>query len=598
MKVWIVCVAVFSVLMSINTLANTLSIKVHSPDTSAIHIIGNTPPLSMDTPLQLIRKGNHYGISLWLPSTQINDVIRYQFVTEDGSNNLGANQFNQPPELLLEPIQGMRQTKLTQSHTQAIHTFGVPDMINIDEVDNFTPAQLLADLAIAKETIMSIHPGVNRYLDEMQLVQLFSQAKQQLSQPQSVKDAYLIFSKLVATLQCGHTHTGIYNQSALIDQLTLAPANKLPLLFQNIDNRWFITHNLSDKSIIRPGTEIIAINNMAVKTISQQLRSFLSADGNNPAQLNYLTQLLPTTNYQLFDAYFPLLFNPDNKHYKLTLRLPNSGREVIIDVAALTLKQREQALLNLEPTLADNTSSWQYRTLANNTAYLKLGSFATYNMEFDWRAFYAQAFTDIAQTQAQHLIIDIRGNGGGADETMLQLGEYLSGSLNNQLPFIAKRSNIEISDNIKPYLKTWDNDLLTQDQPPIPTLEKVQTPYNGKVWLLVDGANSSATFMMAKQYQDAGIATIIGSPTGGNVNGINGGGMFFMVLPNTQIEIDIPIYQSLPVDNEIVDPPNTQGVIPDVLIKPTVGDIVKAQDGVLKRVLAHIHSTNTQSNIQ
>jgi len=519
MKVWIVCVAVFSVLMSINTLANTLSIKVHSPDTSAIHIIGNTPPLSMDTPLQLIRKGNHYRISLWLPSTQINDVIRYQFVTEDGSKNLEANQFNQPPELLLEPIQGMRQTKLTQSHTQAVHTFGVPDMINIDEVDNFTPAQLLADLAIAKETIMSIHPGVTRYLDEMQLAQLFSQTKQQLSQPQSVKDAYLIFSKLAATLQCGHTHTGIYNQSALIDQLTLAPANKLPLLFQNIDNRWFITHNLSDKSIIRPGTEIIAINNMAVKTISQQLRSFLSADGNNPAQLKYLTQLLPTTSYQLFDAYFPLLFNPDNEHYKLTLRLPNSGREVIIDVAALTLKEREQALLNLEPTLADNTSSWQYRTLANNTAYLKLGSFATYNMEFDWRAFYAQAFTDIAQTQAQHLIIDIRGNGGGSDETMLQLGEYLSGSLNKQLPFIAKRSNIEISDNIKPYLKTWDNELFTQAQPSIPTLEKVQTPYDGKVWLLVDGANSSATFMMAKQYQDEGIATIIGSPTGGNMNG-------------------------------------------------------------------------------
>ena len=597
MKVWIVCVAVFSVLMSINTLANTLSINVHSPDTSAIHIIGNTPPLSMDTPLQLIRKGNHYRISLWLPSTQINDVIRYQFVTEDGSKNLGAYQFNQPPELLLEPIQGMRQTKLTQSHTQAVHTFGVPDMINIDEVDNFTPAQLLADLAIAKETIMSIHPGVTRYLDEMQLAQLFSQAKQQLSQPQSVKDAYLIFSKLAATLQCGHTHTGIYNQSALIDQLTLAPANKLPLLFQNIDNRWFITHNLSDKSIIRPGTEIIAINNMAVKTISQQLRSFLSADGNNPAQLKYLTQLLPTTSYQLFDAYFPLLFNPNNQHYKLTLRLPNSSREVIIDVVALTLKEREQALLNLEPTLADNTSSWQYRTLANNTVYLKLGSFATYNMEFDWRAFYAQAFTDIAQTQAQHLIIDIRGNGGGSDETMLQLGEYLSGSLNKQLPFITKRSNIEISDNIKPYLKTWDNELFTQAQPSIPTLEKVQTPYDGKVWLLVDGANSSATFMMAKQYQDAGIATIIGSPTGGNVNGINGGGMFFMVLPNTQIEIDIPIYQYLPVD-DIVDPQNTQGVIPDVLIKPTVADIITAQDGVLKRVLAHIHSTGTQASIQ
>jgi len=48
----------------------------------------------------------------------------------------------------------------------------------------------------------------------------------------------------------------------------------------------------------------------------------------------------------------------------------------------------------------------------------------------------------------------------------------------------------------------------------------------------------------------------------------------------------------------MVDPQNTQGVIPDVLIKPTVADIITAQDGVLKRVLAHIHSTGTQASIQ
>ena len=597
MKIWIFCIAVFSMLMSVTTLANTLNIKVHSPDTSGIHIVGTTPPLSMDTPLPLIRQGNDYRISLWLPSTQMDDTVRYQFVTLNESQTVTFNQLNQSPKLLAEPIQGLRQTKLTQAHTQATHTFGVPDTINFDEVDNFTPAQLLADLAIVKEAFMSIHPGATRYLDEVQLAQLFSQTKQQFSQPQSVKDAYLTLSKLAAALQCSHTHTGIYNQSAFIDQLTLAPANKLPVLFQNIDNRWYITHNLSDKSIIRPGTEIVAINNIAVDTMSQQLRPYLSADGNNPAQLDYLTQLRPTTRYQLFDAYFPLLFNADNQSYKLTLRLPNTGRELIVDVAALTLKQREQALLKTQPELADSTSNWQYRTLANNTAYMKLGSFATENMEFDWRAFYADTFADIAQTQARHLIIDIRGNSGGSDEAMLQLGEYLSGSLSQQLPFSAKRAEIEIADNIKPYLKTSANDLFSQPQPPTPTLEKVETPYTGKVWLLVDGANSSTSFMMAKQYQDAGVATIIGSPTGGNVNGFNGGETVFMVLPNTQIEIDIPMYQYLPVDKgmgDIVDAQNTQGVIPDVLNTPAVADIIRAEDGVLERAVAHIQSTSAQ----
>lgn len=589
MSARILFVSAFSILINFNLLANTLNIKVHSTDISGIHIIGTTPPLSMDSPLALLHQGDEYRISLWLPNTQINDIVHYKFITLDSSSSTILSQSNLTPTIIPEPIQGMRQTKLVQSHTLTTHSFGVPDVINVDEVNKFTPDQLLADLAIAQEAFMTIHPGAKRYLDEEQLTLLFSDIEHQFSQSQSVKDTYLIFSELAASLQCGHTHTGIYNQSAFIDKLTLAPANKLPLLFQNIEKRWYITHNLSDKSIIRPGTEIVAVNNIPVSKINQQLQPYLSVDGNNTAQLDYLTQLLPTTSYQLFDAYFPLLFNADNGDYELTLRLPNSGRELVVTVSALTLKARQQALLKVMPELADKASSWQYRSLDNNIAYLKIGTFATYNMDLDWRDFYAQSFADIAKTQAEQLIIDIRGNRGGIDAAMLQLGEYLSNTLNQNLPFTPLRQNVDISKAIKPYLKTWDRDLFTQTQPQMPALTKIETPYTGKVWLLVNGANSSATFMMAKQYQDAGVATLLGSPTGGNLNGINGGGMFYMMMPNTQIEIDIPIYQYLPVKGG-VDAQNTRAVTPDVLITPNVNDIIKSQDGVLNRAIAHIQS--------
>jgi hypothetical protein len=67
--------------------------------------------------------------------------------------------------------------------------------------------------------------------------------------------------------------------------------------------------------------------------------------------------------------------------------------------------------------------------------------------------------------------------------------------------------------------------------------------------------------------------------------------MFYMMMPNTQIEIDIPIYQYLPVKGG-VDAQNTRAVTPDVLITPNVNDIIKSQDGVLHRAIAYIQSTN------
>ena len=59
---------------------------------------------------------------------------------------------------------------------------------------------------------------------------------------------------------------------------------------------------------------------------------------------------------------------------------------------------------------------------------------------------------------------------------------------------------------------------------------------------------------------------IIGEPTGGNLRGINGGAMFFLTLPNTQIEVDIPLFASFPKDVDLSTVPN-RGVVPDAIKK-------------------------------
>jgi hypothetical protein len=55
--------------------------------------------------------------------------------------------------------------------------------------------------------------------------------------------------------------------------------------------------------------------------------------------------------------------------------------------------------------------------------------------------------------------------------------------------------------------------------------------------------------------------------------------MFVLRLPNSQIEVDMPLISSCPVS-----PQPDQGLLPDLYIKPKVEDLVKGIDAELQAV--------------
>lgn len=61
--------------------------------------------------------------------------------------------------------------------------------------------------------------------------------------------------------------------------------------------------------------------------------------------------------------------------------------------------------------------------------------------------------------------------------------------------------------------------------------------------MLTDWQNSSVTFQFTRIVQDNALAALIGGPTGGNKRGIiNGGAFFFMRLPKSGTEVDLPLF--------------------------------------------------------
>lgn len=104
--------------------------------------------------------------------------------------------------------------------------------------------------------------------------------------------------------------------------------------------------------------------------------------------------------------------------------------------------------------------------------------------------------------------------------------------------------------------------------------------FRGKVIVLSGAQNSSATFQFIDLVCKSGLARIYGQPTGGNQRGINGGSFFFVRLPNSGLEADLPLVGVFPNG-----PKPDAGLLPDVRIKPRMEDFATGYDRVLQSVL-------------
>lgn len=255
----------------------------------------------------------------------------------------------------------------------------------------------------------------------------------------------------------------------------------------------------------------------------------------------------------------------------------------------------------------DFAAGWQFEWKNDSTAYLKVTSFAVYNKDFNWRNFLDSAFREITEKNAQHLILDIRGNEGGETEIVeYLLRKILQSPITVPAPYTVvnyKRLPKELEANVTTWSKLPYHWGATVE--PLPngqyrmkerysgraqTYEPAKDNFRGQSYLLIDAENSSATQIMATYAKKYKLATLIGQETGGNQRGLNGGYIFFHRLPNTKVEIDLPLLSInlFPVTEET---PNG-GIQPDVFVQKNVADFINGVDTELAATMALIHQAN------
>ena len=101
-----------------------------------------------------------------------------------------------------------------------------------------------------------------------------------------------------------------------------------------------------------------------------------------------------------------------------------------------------------------------------------------------------------------------------------------------------------------------------------PPVAPDENNFTGKTYIISDASNASNAFLFLNYAQRNRLGTLVGQPTGGSKQGIDGGNYFFLYLPNSKIEIDIPVYFQAPLAAA-----KDESVIPEIPVRRAPRDI-------------------------
>lgn len=474
----------------------------------------------------------------------------------------------------------------------------------LDGGDSMLRAEdLQADVALLRRAYETLHPGLLRYNTPAQVDAAFNALSLEFRKDRTLPQAYLAFSVFAAKVKCGHTYPSFFNQSESVTE-ALFQAPRLPFYFRWLGDRMVVTRAFTDDKRIATGTQIIAINGVPVASILKRLKTVARADGNNDAKRVANMQVEGTSKFEAFDIYWPLFFPSSAPNVTLRARTTPQSRALTFIVPRVSFSDRLAAVEASSKasgkqdgaSASQDAPLWEYRWLDDRTGYLRMPSWALYDSEWNWKAFLDEKFAALASRHATDLVIDLRGNEGGIDVGEVLVSHVITAPVPRHAVARLVRYR-KAPDDLSPNLDTWDPSFKDWGSAVIESTDRfyrlrrnadddaggIITPslprFSGRLWVLVGATNSSATFEFAQTLRQNKLGTLVGQPTGGNQRGINGGAFFFLRLPRSGIELDLPLIGQFPED----DRPDA-GLHPDIFVVPTVEDIARGRDAELEAV--------------
>ena len=266
--------------------------------------------------------------------------------------------------------------------------------------ETIAPEQVKQELDNWLAQSRRVHPKFDLVVDYQALNSRAEEIKQQIQQPLNQLEVFRLFSRINSIFADGHhgiSYPDVYNQI----KRAIAAGDRLFPVEVHITEDYRITVK-KPFGTLAAGTEIASINGADARDIAKTLERRIIGDTQNfrrSLAANRFAELL----WQHYGS-------ADDFEVQLT------GSRIC---APVVVKGRDSLMPHRNGAFSFD-DAFEFTLLAQGqVGYMKLGTF----LPQDYDAFYSfteRAFTQLKAAGSQHLILDVRHNGGGDDTVWIE----------------------------------------------------------------------------------------------------------------------------------------------------------------------------------
>ena len=473
------------------------------------------------------------------------------------------------------------------------------------------PDQLKKDVDFVYKKLQKRHPNLYYYSSKEKLDYKFDSLKTTITTPLKPLEFYKKISPVVAAIRQGHTYVLApekeysKKETKAIIKNGVGPFSQFDFSFY--DNKLYVFKNKSHNKTIAAGTEVLSVNGVQPQKLIAEYNQYYSSDGfnetlkKNGAARRFVAAF--TTEFGIKDSLSYIFKSNDSiktvtiKRFKDSITKKDSKKSPKITSISSKSQhafQRKKRINGYDKTTKTFIRSLDFFPKDSSVAILKIKAFK----KGKYHRFYKESFAKIQKQDAKTLIIDLRNNGGGRLAEIVNLYSYLAdstfifleksevvsrasvfeGAYYNSNSVAEKAVKTLFSPFVYGYLlfsvhkdKEGKNYFATETKP-----HKInKNAFSGQMYVLINGGSFSASSILSSNLKGAGRALFIGEETGGDYNGTVAGFMPVVKLPHSELKVRVGIMNVKPYYQTDV---TGHGIYPDILIKPTLEDLIQQKD--------------------
>lgn len=466
--------------------------------------------------------------------------------------------------------------------------------------NKIAPAQLKEDATLLRNILETNHPSLYWYTPKDSMDAYFASTISSLKDSMTELQFRNKISWLVAKIRCGHT--AVRSSKGYVKFMATHRTTQFPLNIKAWGDSLVVTGNaIRTDTVFRRGTIITSINGMSNRQVLDSMFQYISIDGYADNFRNQLTSIY-------FPLFYSLAYGLKDSNV-ITYITPNGTEATgiiknFVPVKDTSKNKSVNSIPFPKPTrkqirAAKKRNGNNLTFDSTGTAYLQLVTFSGGGL----RNLFKTSFKEMQKRHTTSLVIDLRANGGGNIGAATNLTRYLikqSFTVADSVSSVTRR--FHYASYIHPKLAYRTMMLFTAHKKQdrryhFGYLEhhifkpKKDLHFNGNIYIIQGGFTFSAASMFVSHLKGQPNVTVLGEETGGGNYGNSSVHLPSVILPNSHIEVILPIYRII---NDASRPKDGRGIQPDIYTPPSSVSIRQGIDPKMQKVRELIEEKKRQ----